>query len=317
MANPHKTRLLGILRERFGELRKMAGSQSLFSLGDDAAVIYVRYSKIHDAGRSFFGLRQSDLRQLEGRNSFLCLLLDDGSQPLLIPYADFEEIFHNASPASDGQYKVQLLTYDEGRELYISRQGRFNVEGYVGLDAVIRSLDANRLRRTYDLSHSQVQTLLAGIGSLKGYEVWVPACDVAQMDWSLTEPFALRRAIPDGYESINSILSEIDVMWVRQGQNSIEGLFEVEHSTPIYSGLLRFNDVLLTDQSLNRFSIVSNNTRRSVFSRQAFRPTFRRSGLAELVSFLEYPNVAEWHARLARGERDETAIQDEPSLRRG
>ena len=60
-------------------------------------------------------------------------------------------------------------------------------------------------------------------------------------------------------------------MWIASGKNAIEGLFEVEHSTPIYSGLLRFNDVLLTDPKVSRFSIISNDTRRAVFSRQVFR----------------------------------------------
>jgi hypothetical protein len=261
MPNPHKTSLLKTLGERFGQLRKLPGSQSLFTLGNEAAVIYIRYSKVHPGGRTFFGLRQSDLRQLEGRNSFLCLLLDDGSQPLFIPYADFEELFHNSTPADDGQYKVQLFSETEGLELYIARQGRFNVEGYVGFEVLARSLDASRLRDLCQLSHCQVQTLLAAIGRLKGYDVWVPADNLLSLDWSLTERFSLRGNIPEGFDTIKSILSEIDVIWIRSGQNAIEGLFEVEHSTPIYSGLLRFNDVLLTDPNLTRFSIVSNDTR--------------------------------------------------------
>ena len=81
-------------------------------------------------------------------------------------------------------------------------------------------------------------------------------------------------------------------------QTALEGLFEVEHSTPVYSGLLRFNDVLLANPKLSRFTIVSNEGRRALFSKQVFRPTFRKSGLAELVSFLEYTNVFDWHQRL-------------------
>jgi type II restriction enzyme len=96
-------------------------------------------------------------------------------------------------------------------------------------------------------------------------------------------------------------LAEIDVIWVARGGEAIEGLFEVEHSTTVYSGLLRFNDVLLTDPKVSRFSIVSNETRRALFSRQLFRPTFKKSGLAELTSFLEYSNVLDWHTRIASG----------------
>jgi hypothetical protein len=230
------------------------------------------------------------------------MLLDDGSQPLFIPYADFEEVFRSATPADDGQYKVLLFSEPDGVEFYIARHCRFNVEGFVGYDVLARSLDATRLREFPALTHTQVQTLLAAIGHLKGFDVWVPSNNAALLDWSFAAPFALRQGIPAGYDEVSGVLSEIDVMSVQPGQNVIEGLFEVEHSTPVYSGLLRFNDVLLTDPKLTRFSIVSNDTRRSVFSRQAFRPTFRKSGLAELVSFLEYANVFDWHSRLSQGE---------------
>jgi hypothetical protein len=299
MANPYKSQVIESLRQRFGETRKIKGSESLFVVGDEAARIYFRYSKLFPGGRTFFGLREVDLRQLEGHNSYLCFLLDDGSPPLFIPYADFEEVFHSAETAKDGQYKVQLYK-EGGLQLYVARHGRFNVEGYVGLEALEGTMDAGRLRQARALSHSQVQTLLAGIGHLKGYDVCVPESDVSRLDWSLTTRFPLRPTMPAGFEKVRAILTEIDVIWVANGGNTIEGLYEIEHSTPVYSGLLRFNDVLLTDPKVSRFSIVSNDTRRDLFSRQLFRPTFRKSGLAELCSFLEYANVFEWHQRCWR-----------------
>jgi len=296
MPNPYKPQLIETLRERYGETRKIKGSESLFVVGDEAARIYFRYSKLYPGGRTFFGLREVDLRQLEGYNSFLCFLLDDGSPPLFIPYPDFEQVFRDAETAKDGQYKVQLYK-EGGLQLYISRRGRFNVEGYVGLGAFEDSMNAGRFREARALTHSQVQTLLAGIGHSKGYDVCVPESDINRLDWSLTSRFRLRPNAPAGFERVRAILSEIDVMWVANGGNTVEGLYEIEHSTPVYSGLLRFNDVLLTDPKLSRFSIVSNDARRDLFSRQLFRPTFRKSGLAELCSFLEYANVFEWHQR--------------------
>jgi hypothetical protein len=302
MPNVHKANVVATLRDRFGELRKLEGSESLYTVGEDAARVYIRYSKVHSGGRTFFGLREVDLRQLEGHNAFLCFILDDGSPPLFVPYGDFEEIFRNADSAKDGQYKLQLFSQGDARELYIARQGRFNVEGYVGYDSLARSLDARCLREARNLTHSQVQTLLGGIGHVKGYDIFVPANDVGSLDWSFTKRFALRRTIPAGFEPVRDILSEIDVVWVARGREAITGLFEVEHSTPVYSGLLRFNDVLLTEPKLSRFSIVSNDLRRAIFARQLRRPTFRKSGLSELTSFLEYANVFDWHARVMKGD---------------
>jgi len=298
MANIYKNKNLDLLSSKFGELHKIPGSQSLFTIGDNAARIYFRYSKVYPDGHTFFGLRKVDLQQLEGHNSFICFLLDDGSPPIFIPYSDFEEIFHNAQPASDGQYKVQITSQHDVLELYVARQGRFNIEGYVGFDILERSLNAKNLREIPNLSHSQVQTLIAGIGHAKGYDVFVPDNNVSKLDWSLAKKFQINSTIPHGFETIKPILSEIDVIWIKNGMNSIEGLFEVEHSTPVYSGLLRFNDVLLTDPTISQFSIVSNDSRRELFSRQAFRPTFIKSGLSELVSFFEYANIFDWYARL-------------------
>lgn len=297
MTKSPKSEILRVLAERFGGLTQLSGSQSLYVIGTDAARVYFRYSKLHTKGQAFFGLRQRDLAELEGHNSFICLLLDNGSSPFFLPYPAFEDLFHQARPAADGQYKVQLSATPEANELYIARLGRFNIDGYVGFEPLTRSLIAATLRPQLNLSHAQVQTLLAAIGHAKGYDVYVPDNNVEALDWSLTRKFAVMRGVPSGFDEIKWILSEIDVIWVTGGQNTITGLFEVEHSTSVYSGLLRFNDVLLTKPEVARFSIVSSDARRALFSRQVYRPTFRRSGLAELVGFLEYANVYDWHQR--------------------
>ncbi len=49
--------------------------------------------------------------------------------PLLVPFAEFEEVFAEAQPASDGQFKVQVYPREDGTILYVARAGRFNVEG--------------------------------------------------------------------------------------------------------------------------------------------------------------------------------------------
>ena len=206
MPNPHKQPLLDLIRERFGELHKIPASQSLFSIGDDAAVIYVRYSKVHDLGRTFFGLRSTDLRQLEGRNSFLCFLLDNGSPPVFVPVRRFRGGFSICRAGRRRTIQSATLVTAKRTELYIARQGRFNVEGFVGYDSLARSLDANELREARDLTHAQVQTLLAGIGHAKGFDVWVPSDNVAMIDWSLTQPFSLAATSPEGFDSIRSVL---------------------------------------------------------------------------------------------------------------
>jgi hypothetical protein len=302
MPNTHKQDLLRALEHRFGDIEKLPSSLSLFSLAKGDVRIYVRYSRIHEKRRAFFGLRDTDLRQLEGYDSYICFITDERLPPTFVPYADFEQVFRSAETASDGQYKVQIVLGMEGLQLYVARQGKFNVEGYVGFEFLEKVLSKRSRNRKDDLNHSQVQTLLAGIGNLKGHDVWVPASDSGRLCWELTHRFDLRQTIPSGFENVSHILCEVDVVWVAKGRNSIDSLFEVEHSTTIYSGLLRFNDLLLSNPKLTHFSIVSDERRRSAFARQLFRPTFRQSGLAELTSFLEYTNVYDWYSRLRHPE---------------
>lgn len=299
MPNLFKVQLLESLRRRFGELHKLPDSKSLFKVGNDAARVYLRYSKVHPGNRTFFGLRISDLRRLEGHNAFVCFFFDNDRPPVFLPYAEFEEIFANHPPAGDDSHKVQLLLGPESTELYIPRLGRFNVDGYIGIEFLRDRLESSKLQQAFSLSHGQVQSMLAAIGYAKGYGVWLPKSDAGSLDRRIAPEVRLLTTAPNGYNGTTHILCEIDVIWVASGRDQIVGLFEVEHSTPIYSGLLRFNDMLLTDSRLTRFMIVSNDTRRSLFSRQVSRPTFTRSGLSELASFLDYANVMAWHSRLS------------------
>ena len=298
MANDVKTEFLKSLGS-YGPLHKLGRSQSLYEIGDGVARVYIRYSKIHPRGRTFYGLRAEDLSQLEGHPSVLCFLWDSQDQPLIVPYRDYEQVFQSVSPANDGQYKVLVLLQESGDELYIAQAGRFNVEGNLGWEELEELIDSSATSRLPELSHNQIQTLIGAIGDSKKYDLWIPPNDRASLDWSIAAHFECRNLLPSGFESIENILRQIDVIWIQRGSNEIAALFEVEHSTPMYGALLRFNDIHLVSSGFNpRFSIVSNDTRRSLFVRHWDRPTFRASGLNRLCTFLEYANVYSWHSRI-------------------
>ncbi len=305
MANPVKTVFLEELTKRFCAPRKLANSESLYEVGEGEARLYFRYSKKHPRNRTFFGLRKIDLQALEGHASILCFFWDGQREPLFIPFAEFEEVFAGLTPASDGQYKAQVYETEGGTELYIANAGRFNVESYLGW-SYLESLISTSNPPLPSLSHVQVQTLLGGIGSAKGFDIWIPPTDRAKLDWSLSPTFSFSKALPPILAPVIGIAEEIDVIWVDRGANRPIALYEVEHSTPIYSGLLRFNDVHLTlPNATLRFGIVSNDDRRALFVRQLSRPTFKASGLREICTFFEYRNVFGWHRRLQKGDYDD------------
>ena len=299
MSNSRKEAFIENLRIRFGPLRKLNRSQSLYEIGNGSCLVYLRYSKVHERNSTFYGLRSEDLMLLEGRPSLLCFLWQGQDQPVLVPFADFEDVFQSISPAGDGQYKAQLYIRDDVMELNIVGAGRFNMEAYVGWQGLDQLLDASRISPIPDLSHAQVQTLLGSIGVVKGYDIYIPPNDRSKLDWSLTDIFDCRATLPFHLDRVRDILAEIDVMWIERGAGRLHALFEVEHSTPVYSGLLRFNDVLLVSPQLGaRFSVVSNEKRRSLFTRQLSRPTFKFSRLAEYCTFMEYASVYTWYHRV-------------------
>ncbi len=182
MANVIKEGFLNDLKKRFGNIRKLEDSLSLYDIGNGAGRVYIRYSKVHKRGQTFYGLRQKDLQKLEGQPSVICFLWDDQKEPIILPYSDFEEVFHSLSPASDGQYKVQIFPQDAGSDLYIANAGRFNVEAFFGWEQLDSLIDKSKLINFPTLSHVQVQTLLGSIGAAKGYNVWIPKNDRGKLD---------------------------------------------------------------------------------------------------------------------------------------
>lgn len=301
MANKVKVDFLETLSKRYGPLRKLAGSLSLYALDQDRVRVYIRYSRVHNQQRTFYGLRAEDLRQIAGHESLICFLWDGQKEPLFLRFSDYEEVFHSTCPAADGQYKVQIYPRDGATELYIAQAGRFNVEGNIGWNDIEAVISASGMVSIPEFTHAQMQTLLGAIGITKGFDVWIPSNDRNKLDWSIAESFTCADSLPSGFQEIEKVVREIDVIWMPRGSSEPQALFEVEHSTPIYSGLLRFNDVhLLAPRLRPRYSVVANDTRRDVYVRQLNRPTFRFSGLSELCTFLDYKDVFGWFNRTRR-----------------
>ncbi len=239
MPNPVKTLFLDELTKRFGIPRKLPRSESMYEIEGGAARLYFRYSKKHPRNRTFFGLRKIDLQTLEGHAGILCFFWDGQQEPLFIPFAEFEEVFNRLTPANDGQYKVQVYETESGTELYIANAGRFNAESYRGWP-YLESLVSTSEYPLPSLSHVQVQTLLGGIGSSKGFDVWIPPADRARLDWSLTANFRLSNILPSVLDPVTEIAEGIDVIWVDRGAKSPCRLIR---SRALYAHLLWFASV--------------------------------------------------------------------------
>lgn len=280
-------------------MTRVGTGNSLYRIDAKSTLVYFRYSKLSSAGRhttkAFYGLRSDDLKLMSLERSYICFVWDSYDECILIPFAQFENYIWSQPPSADGQYKVLLFFKSTGTELYISKVGRFNVDAFYGLGQ-LSSLSDSFLKIPV-LTHTQVQSLIGYIGAKKGFQIWLPQNDRPNLDYSILTASSILSSLPYFGEDVKDIISEIDVIWLKNSKPV--NMFEVEHSTPIYSGLLRFNDILLTVSGIDSFYIVAQDDRESKFGREINRPTFRQSNLIEHVTFLTYRNVAQWYFNLS------------------
>jgi hypothetical protein len=297
MANIFVQNIIEKIKTDFGSLKRVGDGNSLFEVSSINTLIYFRYSKITPVGKytkAFYGLRKEDIKLLQGKKSFICFVTDNPEKTILIPFGKYEEYFVNVEPSADGQYKTLPFFKPTGTELYFANIGKFNVDSYFGLSQLYE-IGKQKLS-VPTLSHTQVQSLIGAIGIKKGFDLWYPANDKLKIDRTIIDYSKVREQLPIFSKDIDDIISEIDVIWLQNSK--LISLFEVEHSTPIYSGLLRFNDVLLTISGTDNFNIVAENEREGKFGREINRPTFKQNKLIDKVTFLDYENIYHWYFNL-------------------
>jgi len=155
---------------------------------------------------------------------------------------------------------------------------------------------------TESRTHTEIQAKLRDVGLLEGYDVWVadrgtewngrPLGDQCLLDLPI---FAAERT--------RSVMRNIDVIWFRQGAGHPVRFFEIEHSTSVYSGLLRFNDVMIDFPIPLAFIVGDGEKTRAKFEREIARRTFEHSGLREVTRFLYYEDLRDtWQKFQAIGE---------------
>jgi hypothetical protein len=144
---------------------------------------------------------------------------------------------------------------------------------------------------------AHIQALLAKIGETMGFRVWLPRNDRSRVlkEWKPKEQ-TLLEALPLNYEETTlHTIENIDVLWIRK--RSIARAFEVEHSTSIYSGLLRMADLMALQPNLDiKMHIVAPDDRRDKVFSEIKRPVFsllERGELAELCTYISYHSVEE------------------------
>lgn len=143
----------------------------------------------------------------------------------------------------------------------------------------------------------KIQALLSRIGEAMGFRIWLPRNDRSrvQQAWQPEEQ-SLLESLPLNYDQTTlKTIENIDVLWLRG--RSIVRTFEVEHTTAVYSGLLRMADLLALQPNMDiKLHIVAPDERRGKVFEEIQRPVFsllEKGPLSELCTFLSYQSVTE------------------------
>lgn len=144
---------------------------------------------------------------------------------------------------------------------------------------------------------AKIQALLAEIGARMGMQIWVPRGDRGTVlaEWRGDHPPLLER-LPLNYDDPTlRTIEQIDVLWLKG--RAIKRTFEVEHTTSIYSGILRMADLLALQPNMDiRLHIVAPANRRQKVFQELRRPVFSlldRGPLSESCTYLSYESVRE------------------------
>jgi hypothetical protein len=144
----------------------------------------------------------------------------------------------------------------------------------------------------------QKQALLAEVGAKMGYSIWIPKSDRQRVISQLSEEAkeGLIDFLPVNYDKVTfRTIENIDVLWLERSM--LVRAFEVEHTTSIYSGLLRMADLLALQPNIDiRLHIVAPDYRRSRVLEEIQRPVFallQKGPLAESCSFISYDALTE------------------------
>jgi predicted RNA-binding protein len=143
----------------------------------------------------------------------------------------------------------------------------------------------------------KVQAQLASIGAQMGLKIWLPRSDrsAVMAEWK-AEHRPILENLPLNYdETTLKTIEQIDVLWLRG--RAIVRAFEVEHTTSIYSGILRMADLLALQPNMNiRLHIVAPYARRDKVLQEIQRPVFsllEEGPLSERCTYLSYDSVDE------------------------
>lgn len=198
-----------------------------------------------------------------------------------------EEAYHNPISRELDRKKLHKKVYTSE-----TKKGLISVPDQD--DEIIEDITQAEIRST--ITHEQIQWQILNLGAAMGLDLWVAKNDRNKSfnGEVFGEMSNVKDSLPNQFdEGTNRIIEVIDVLWLKK--NAIVAAFEIEHTTTIYSGLLRMSDLMTVQPNLDiNLYIVAPDERKEQTRRQINRPTFSqalRKPLSNVCSFIGYTSL--------------------------
>ncbi len=155
-----------------------------------------------------------------------------------------------------------------------------------------------------DRTHSEIQAWLRDIGLALGYDIWIASNDRGRLHDGVRLGEGCLESLPTSISTSTGAdaIRLIDVLWLERGGDRVAAAFEVEHSTSIYSGIVRMLDLALSGSDLHATAglfLVAPDARESEVRAQIARPAFSR--IADLeIAYLPYGELERHKEAISR-----------------
>jgi hypothetical protein len=142
--------------------------------------------------------------------------------------------------------------------------------------------------------HKKMQYYLIKIGINKGHDIWVAQNDSNKSYDSFSFSENTLNELPAFTQPKTLAIAKfVDVIWFKKNTANPVRFFEIEHTTSIYSGLLRLNDIII-DFPITKATVIIPKSRIKLFEGQIARRTFDLSGLYEVCEYMTYNDLEKY-----------------------
>lgn len=185
-------------------------------------------------------------------------------------YDDLYSILQRIKNGEQFEEKKSILIVKEQEEQYEIKREE--------VDEIINNKELS--------DHILMQWKLLRLGLKTGSKVWIPRNDQSKIEreYGFSE---FETEFTVGIDTPAKYVENIDVVWKEEFR--IDAAFEVENTTSIYSGLLRFSDLkIIAPNSNYPLFLVAPTSKRNRILEQIKRPTFKNMEFEKKVRFLSY-----------------------------